>query len=136
MVVQYLYPMFSNFMDFQINRQTKKYKFAIKFEGSNFFTDRDRRLKNAMTLADKGMVLPQKIAAAQGMNPFEFQAQLDEARAMGFVDTLTPISIKGVSLVSNTGAGRPKKDDGELGEAGSQTRDDGGNLDPNKGGKI
>jgi hypothetical protein len=50
---------------------------------------------------------------------------MEEARAMGWVDKLTP--VKQASQMSNKDGGRPKLDDGELSESGSQTREDGGN---------
>ena len=42
---------------------------------------------------DRGIVLPQKLAAAQGMSIFEMQAQMDEARANNWVDDLTPVKL-------------------------------------------
>jgi hypothetical protein len=135
-VMASLYPTFNSFLDFHINRKTSKFKFGFKFEGSNFYTDRQRRLEVQTSLMDKGIVNPVKLAAALGQNPFEFQAQLDEARAMGWVDNLTPI-VSAFQMSGKEGAdpgGRPPKKDGELTDSGAQTREDGGNQA--KGGKI
>jgi hypothetical protein len=137
-----VYGQFNRFMEYQINKRTKNYKFNIHFEGSNFYLDRDRRLKTQMTLLDKGIANPQKIAAAIGQNPFVFQEQLDSARAQGWIDNLTPILSQvmqnqpGQSSGKNPDStgGRPRKDESELTDEGEQTRQDGGNL--SKGGKI
>lgn len=127
-----LYPQFENFMDYHINRLTKKYKFKIHFEGTQFYNNREQRLDKQMTLLGNGIVLPQSIAAALGMSPFQFQRNLDEARAMGWTDNLTPV-IAAAQMSGDTKKGRPSKSDSELSDSGSQTRGDGGNL--SKGGK-
>jgi hypothetical protein len=122
-----LYPQFEDFMNYQINKLTKNYHFKIHFEGSEFYNNRQQRLDAQMGLIPQGIVLPQKIAASMGMNPFTFQRQLDEARASGFVDNLTPIiSAFQQSGVKNTG--RPQKDESDLSGEGEQTRADGGNI--------
>lgn len=128
-----MYPQFENFLEYHVNRFTSKFKFKFHFEGTHFFTNRQERFDKVMTLADKGIVLPQKIAAAMGMKPSDFQRQLDMARASGFVDNLTPI-ISSFQMGANLQGGRPKKNVSDLGESGEQTRSDGENLD--KGGKV
>lgn len=128
-----LYPQFNAFLNYHVNRQTKKFKFNFEFEGTHFFNNRQMRLDNALKLATQGVVLPQKIAASIGMSPFTFQRQLEEARANGFVDNLTPI-IPGANLAESETIGRPQKSESELSDGGSQTREDGGNIE--KGGKI
>lgn len=125
-----LYPQFEAFLNYYVNKFTKKFKFNFKFEGTHFFNNRAKRLEDQMTLVNSGIVLPQKIAAAIGMNPFEFQRQLEEARASGFVDDLTPIkkTLAGAAAgIGKEDAGRPKKSDGELTDSGGETRDSGAN---------
>lgn len=125
-----LYPQFSNFLEYHINNLTKKYKFKFEFEGTQFFNNRQQRFEKQMALADKGIVLPHKIAASIGMPVQDFQRQLDESRAMGWADNLTPIIS---NLQASADAGRPPKPDSELDDAGAQTRGAGGNL--GRGGK-
>ena len=127
-----LYPQFENFMDYHINKLTKKYKFKIHFEGSQFYNNREQRLEKQMTLMGNGIVLPQKVSAALGMGVFEFQRQLDEARANGWVENLTP-AIAAAQMSGDAKRGRPSKSDSDLSESGSQTHENGGNL--TKGGK-
>jgi len=47
------------------------------------------------------------------MNPFEFQRQLDEARASKFVDNLTPV-IPGAQMSGKEEVGSPQKSDAEI----------------------
>jgi len=128
-LVTSVYPQFADFLNWNINQRTGKFKFNIKFEGTKFYTDRERRMDSALGLANLGMVLPQKIAAASGMSPFEFERQLAEAKAMGFVDNLTPIVLASQLSKEDEVAGRPKKSDDKIGESGEQTRSDGGNTE-------
>ncbi len=127
-IVENLYPMFENFLEYQVNKLTKKYKFKFTLEGTRFYIDKERRLDRQMTLTDKGIVNPQKIFAALGVNPFEFQTQMDEAKAMGWVDNLTPIISSFQQSPNAKDKGRPKASDDELGDAGAETRDAGSNI--------
>jgi len=126
-LVTSVYPQFNDFVNWHVNRKTKKYKFKVMFEGTKFFTGQKRRFDNAKELASIGIVLPQKIASSQGMSPFDMQRQMEEAAAFGWVDNLTPI-IMSSQLGAQDGPGRPKMDETELGDSGAQTRSDGGNL--------
>jgi hypothetical protein len=126
-----MYPDFEKFINYHVNKLTKNFKFKVHFEGTNFYNDREERLSNQMKLMAQGIVLPQKIAASLGMNSFEFQRQLDEARASEFVDNLTPI-IPGAQLSGKEDIGRPEKSDGSL--KSTDTRDSASNIE--KGGKI
>ena len=124
---QMVYPMAEDFVEYQLSRITKKYKFKVKFEGTNFFTNRQQRMEPLTQLMQSGIVLPQKIAAALGMEPREFERQMQSAKATGFVDSLTPIIM--ASQMANNGSGRPAKSDTALSDSGDQTRSDGGNSD-------
>ena len=125
-LIEKLYPQMNSFMNYHINKLTKKYKFEFMFEGTNNYTNRKQRFEDSMTLANIGIVLPQKIAAAIGMKPTSFERQLRMAKAEGFVDNLTPI----ISAFQQSGAkenGRPKSSVSDLGEAGEQTQASGSN---------
>jgi hypothetical protein len=80
-----LYLQFNSFMNYLINKKTTRFKFYIEFEGTHFFLNRQLRYDYAMELFDKGIVLPQKIAAAIGMKPSQMRKQMEESKAMGFV---------------------------------------------------
>jgi hypothetical protein len=131
MLMMILYPQFESFLNFNVNRQTKYYKFKFLLEGTNFFNNREIRQSSQSALMDKGIVLHQKIAAAHGMSPFDFERQLMETRAMGFVDNLTPI-VSGFQMGKDTATnGRPQKKMNDLKDSGVQTREDGGNVEKN-----
>jgi len=70
-----------------------------------------------------GIILPQKYAAALGMEPREFERQMQEAkqRICGWTHAHSHGLTNG--CVKDNGA--PKKSDSEISESGSQTRDDG-----------
>jgi hypothetical protein len=90
-LMESIYPQFNAFLNYHVNKLTKEFKFKFKFEGTQFFNNRQQRFDKQMTLVDKGIVLYQQIAASMGMSPQDFMRQLEETRAMGFVDNLTPI---------------------------------------------
>lgn len=88
MIATSVYPQLARWLSTYVNEKTGKYKFRFVFEGNKFTTDRKERLETALKLADKGIVLPQKIAAAIGMDIFDLQAQLQEGKANNFYDLL------------------------------------------------
>lgn len=132
----HIYNQFNQCMDFQINKLTENFKFKFKFQGTEFKSNRQFRLDNAIKLAEHGVVLYQQIAASIGIEPHDFIRQLEEGQAMGFVDLLTPM----ISMYQTNGnesidkGGRERKSDNELTDSGSATRDNGSNL--GRGGKI
>lgn len=134
-VLRSVYHPFENILEYWVNQRTKKYKFKFFFEGFNTKVDRDARLKDAMTLANTGIVLEQKIASAIGHSPFDFRRMLAEARANKFVENLTPIVLASQMPAEKSagqetgGKGRPQKQDGELSQGGSDTRASGTNLE-------
>jgi len=140
-------------MEYFINKRTKTFKFAVNFEGTEFFTNREIRLNTAMDLFDKGIVMPQKIAAAIGMKPAHFRKHMEEAKATNFMSLLTPPSVEqqkqllkvnpalgkmptSTPTTTDTKAkrGRPRKSTAELGEEGQNTRDGASNV--GRGGKV
>lgn len=89
-----LYEQFEDFMNYQINKKTRNFKFNVRFEGTDFSLNRQDRYDKAMALFDKGIVMPQKIAASLGMKPAELRRHMEEAKAFGFVDSLTVPSFE------------------------------------------
>lgn len=155
-----LYEQFEEYLGYQANLRTKYFKFIFVFEGTDFFVNRDARYQKAMELLDKGIVLPQKIAAAMRMKPAELRRQMEEASAMDFVSKLTPPSFaqqkemaeinakaaeRNAEITAKNNqnqnpdeekedAGRPRKSAGELSDEGAETRASGANI--GKGGKL
>jgi hypothetical protein len=124
-VLKPVYNQFSDFLNYTINRLTKKYKFKITFEGFETSTNREERFNNVMKLSESGIILEQKFAAAIGMNPFDFRRQLEETRANGFVKKLTPI-LKSSQMAGGAN-GRPAQSDTSLGDSGAESRASGSN---------
>ena len=136
-----LYPQFEDFLNYRVNKEIEKQKckhrFKFQFEGTKFSTNRTMRLDNQIQLATGlGIVMPQKIGAAIGMNPFEMERHMEEARETGWVDKLTPIisAFQQSAQSPDTNGGRPRKKESELTESGSTTRSQGSNIE--KGGKV
>ena len=119
------YFQFEKFLEYMVNRKTKKYKFKFRLEGFETSIDREERFNTVTKLADLGIVMDQKFASAIGMTPFDFRKMLDETKASGFVDKLTPI-LKAQQMPSED-RGRPKKSEGDLADSGSDTRSAGSN---------
>lgn len=126
-----IYNQFNLFMDYYLNKITKKFKFKFKFEGTEFSANKEKRLETATSLLPFGIILPQKIAAAMNMDVADFYRMMDEAKATGFVDKLTPI-IMASQMSGKDEGGRPqttKPKDSTL-----ATRETGSNIE--KGGQI
>lgn len=133
-LVEEIYPQFENFLEYYANQETKKFKWSFKFVGCNDFLSRERRQKEAMTLAEKGVVLPNKIASSFGMNKIELERELEEAKATGFTDKLMAMINLNTMSSENSKGGRPRTDDSRLTDSGLETRDAGSNIE--KGGEI
>ena len=116
MIATSIYPSLSRWLSTYVNTLTSKYKFRFAFEGNKFASDRKERLETALKLADKGIVLPQKIAAAMGMDVFELQAQLQEGKANNFYDLLYLLPNANTANMGGS-AGRPAVSDDEAAES-------------------
>ena len=132
-VEQSIYPQMNAFLDYWVNKRTSKFKYSHRLEGNDYYLSRTQRFDRSTQLLDKGIVLPQMIAASMGLKPQELYRMLEESKALNITtELLTPI----VSAFQQSGdgeKGRPSKSDSELGESGSQTKGAGGNIE--RGGK-
>ena len=100
-----LYDQFNQFLNFFVNRKTKKYKFEFFFDGLDGQWDREKRREALRNYADKGIVLDSTMwASALGMKPQAFQRSLECAHNSDFIENLT------MMLNANT-----MKDGGALG---------------------
>ena len=133
-LMEAVYPQFDLFINYQLSKITKRFQFFCRFEGTNFYTNRQQRLEPLQGLIPYGIVLWQKIAAALGIEPYVFIRMLDEGKTSDIVSKLTPIISANQMSSAEQGSGRPKTSDTKITDSGSQTRQDGGNL--GKGGKI
>ena len=131
MMEKSIYPQLESFLELYVNLGTKKYHFSFMFEGNSFYTDEKKRLDAAMDLMNYGFFLPQKVAAALDMNPFDLYRQMEEADALGLSDKLKQMLNKSAPTED---PGRPALSDDELSDAGTQTRSDAENVD--RGGSV
>ncbi len=121
-----VYPQFNAFLNYKLNKYTKKFKWDFAFEGTSFFTNRAERLERQTTLMMNGIVLPQKLAAAIGMKPQNFRRQMEEAKANNWVQGLTPI-LQAAQMTGDAAGGRPSMKANKLGDAGASSQESGDN---------
>jgi hypothetical protein len=126
-----IYSQFEDWLAFTINRRTKKYKFKFNFSGFENVTNREERLNIVTKMAEFGIVSDQMFAQAWGLNPFDLRRMMDETKATGFVDKLTPIQ-KASQLGNAALNGRPQKSDAEISDSGEQSRGDGSGSEKNE----
>lgn len=99
-----LYAQFSDFMEFFVNQQTKKYKFKFVFDGSTYGFERQSRFDNLSKLADKGIVLnPSAWASVLGIEPQLFEASLMESKNNGWTNNLQLLLNTNTSSDKTTG---------------------------------
>lgn len=104
-----LYDQFNLFMDYHGNKYTKTFRFNFYFEGTDFFLNRQQRLDTVMTFFNQGIVLPQKMAAAIGVKPSQFRKYMEEAKATGFMEMLTPPSLEQQKVMAEINAKTQEK---------------------------
>ena len=109
--VKKLYYQFTNFLNFFVNKKTKKYKFYFHFDGLEYWFDKEGRREKMIELADRGIILGEGAwAQAFGFPPHIFEHSLDEGKNGALSDKLGAlISIHTASNTTNDVGGRPKK---------------------------
>lgn len=118
-----IYSQFSNFLEFFVNQQTKKYKFKFEFTGSNYWFERQKRIDTLFKYADKGLVLGSGVfASAIGMKPQDFERSLLEGHSdPNFLSSLSLLLNANTMKDGNTG-GRPAKDATDLTDSGEDSQ--------------
>lgn len=123
MLVEKMYEQFEDFLDYYINRLTKKFKFAFRFSGTNSYQNREKRKKDALEFAAVGVVSQNKIANALDMDIVELKRELEMTKNMGFTDLLMPmLNMYTGNSGSGNSPGAPQKSQSELTESGQETR--------------
>ena len=129
-VMKPLYDQFNQFLNFYINKKTKKYKFAFYFDGLDRNWDREKRQETLRMVADKGIVLdPTMWASVMGIQPQVFQRSMECAHNSNFVDNLTMMlnvnTMKDGGLAkSDEKGGAPKKETLEKSDKTEEVQDD------------
>lgn len=117
-----LYPQFEHFLNFFVNKKTRKYKFAFKFSGCTYPFTREDMINKYTMLMDKGVIFaPRTYAKVLDMTPMEFDRLLEEGKYCEWADELTSMmqSIYTQSgkdgatggMGSSNGGGRPNSSD-------------------------
>lgn len=126
-LVRKVYPQFENFLNYNVNKKTRKYKFDFHLDGCTHPFVREAEKKNLLDLANVGMVLnPSAYSKIVDMTPTEFERSLKESKESGWTETmlsmLMSIHTQGKDK-SGSENGRPTKSDNEIGENGSIARE-------------
>lgn len=122
-IMKKLYSQFNSFLNFFVNKKTRKYKFSFMFDGCSFPFEREYRRKQIQELADRGLTLPvQAWASVYGVEPQNFDRMLDEAVHGGMSKKLMLLLNANTSKDGGS-VGNPVKDDTQLKDTGSVSRD-------------
>lgn len=115
-----LYPQFENFLEFFVNKKTKKYKFKFRVEGSTLPFLRQPQLDNQLKLSNMGMQASEtKMASLMGYDANELESMMMMAKYGGMQDNLTLLlnsntSNDGGQVGNPTKAIENKSDNGSL----------------------
>ena len=122
-IMKPMYSQFQNFLNFYVNKLTKKYKFKFIFDGCSYDFDRANRFDRLMKMADKGIVLNSSAyASALGMAPQDFDQSLAEGHAGDMIDKLS-LLMNANTMKSGSETGRPRVDSTSLTDSGELSRE-------------
>lgn len=119
-IVKRLYNQFDSFLDFYVNKKTRKYKFKFSFSGCTYPFMREREKKNLIDLASNGIVLNSNAySKILDMTPQQFDRSLEEGKYSGWVDKLSSQLLNVHTQSGKQEVGQPKKDGTEISESGA-----------------
>lgn len=121
-IVRRIYRQFESFLNFYVNRKTKKFKFKFLLDGSNYGFLRKIDKNNLLDLADRGIVLHSaSYAKIVNMNPFDFKRALEESKFTNWVEKYSS-QLKSIHTNTNKENSNKKESD-ELSDGGSANRE-------------
>lgn len=125
-VADAVYPQFENFLNFFVNKKTKKYKFRFKVSGSTLLFLRQDEIDQHTKLMDKGIQIPLgRIGSLLGYEEDEFEYLVNEAKYGNMQDKLFLLMNSNTAKDSFGGAtegGRPKSNFEDLTDSGAKDR--------------
>ena len=105
--VKGLYSQFENFLNYYINKRTKKFKFKFTLSDTNTERDQKKRVDNFKNFAQMGIVDINLYARATNQTVFQAQRALQYTKSLGLENELISLmSLNNQTAVSET-AGRP-----------------------------
>lgn len=122
--VKKVYSQFENFLNYYVNKKTRKYKFKFHLDGCTHPFVREAEKKNLLDLADKGIVL--NISAYSkivDMTPQEFDRSLEESKYSEWTDKLLSQLLSIHTQSGKQEKGAPVKSDNEISENGAVARE-------------
>ena len=127
-IVRKMYEQFENFLDFYVNKKTRKYKFKFIFSGSTYPFIHDGEVDNLFKLADKGINLaPRTYAKVLNMTPQDFDRLLEEGKysewTTNLLTSLISINTQSKKDTDPNIGGRPTLDDSEITDGGVTSRE-------------
>lgn len=120
-----LYPQFENFLNFYVNKKTKKYKFKFKIKGSTLTFMRKDAIDYQLKLADKGIQVPPKVwGSLYGYDSDEFEALMMEAKCGNMQDlTFLLLNANTTAQGEEAEVGNPTKSIDDLSDNGSTSHE-------------
>ena len=117
-----LYLQFADFINYFLNRKTKKYKFTVVFDGSNLPFEREQRKKTLMEYVSVGMTPNESYFACVKGIPSHMYSRMREEAHETIGESLTML-MNANTMKSDGEVGNQVKDDSELKDGGSISRD-------------
>lgn len=118
-----VYPQFENFLNFFVNKKTKKYKFRFRVSGSTLPFVRKNEIENHLKLSDKGIQVPiRRWGTLLGYDGYEFETMVKEAKFTNTKDLLFAL-FNANTATYDTQPGAPTKENDELAEGGAISRE-------------
>lgn len=115
-----LYPQFENFLEFFVNKKTKKYKFKFSVKGSTLPFLRQPELDNQIKISNMGMQADTtKYSALMGYDSNELESMMMMAKYGGMQDNLVLLMNSNTS--SDGDAGNPTKSIQDKSDSGSMS---------------
>jgi hypothetical protein len=122
-----LYLQFSDFINYFLNRKTKKYKFTVVFDGSSMPFEREQRKKTLMEYASVGMTPNESYFASVLGTPAHMFSRMREEANVAIGENLTMLmnanTMKSDGDPNAKEVGNQELDDNELGDSGASSRD-------------
>ena len=104
-----IYPQFENFLEYFVNKKTKKYKFKFRVDGSTLPFLRQDKLDNQLKLSNMGMQADMtKISSLMGYDSNELESMMMMAKFGGMEDNLMLLLNSNTSTDGNK-VGNPTK---------------------------